>query len=747
MPPMGRCIICGTSTDGRVCDTHQEDVVFEFRGDRPDQLTADRYYRGRVDGYADFGVFVDLSEGVTGLLHRSKLDQRLESLDWDPGDTVYVQVTNVRDNGDIDLGWSIRQSDREFRGALIDDPEGDRMVDEEQAAAADEGRAEEADEGDDATEQVSDGGDVTGEPPQGDGAARTDAPPTPGASRGAGQGSDESVDDTRESTDSTGGKHDAATAAVEEVTEDDAAERGGGADEQEAHVGGDETGDASEAAGGADESSPEPERAAVETLADRVGENVRLEGEVVSVRQTSGPTVFELRDETGVVDCAAFEEAGVRAYPSIETGDVVRLDGEVRVRREELQVETEALVALADEERVAVEERMETALDEQAAPEAFEPLVDDPVVAEQLGDLEALATAIRRAVFQSRPVVVRHAATAEGYLAGAAIERATLPLVREEHTDADAAYHYFDRRPLEDGVYAMDDATTDVTRMLDNRERHDEKLPLFVFAAAGTTRDSLDGLDLLDVYDARAVAIDGPTVDPEIRETVETAADAGGERTATTLAATAAAGINADVEGDLRHLPAVSYWTDAPAAYVEAAAGAGVDTETARRLREAVALEACYQTYEDKRQLISELLFERATGLAEESSEQFRRKLDDELATTEANLDVREVGGVAMAVLDTDAFTHRFDFPPATLLLDELHRRTDEPVTVGVGRDELYVRADADLALRAVAGAARERAPDAGISARGSRAGKLVFLAGEREAAVDAVLEAVAERL
>ncbi|MEF8809199.1 S1 RNA-binding domain-containing protein, partial [Natronomonas sp.] len=126
---MGNCIICGTSTDGPVCDVHQEDVVFDFEGDEPSQLTAGRYYRGTVDGYADFGVFVNIGN-VTGLLHRSKLDRRLESLDWEPGDEVFVQVNNVRDNGDIDLGWSIRQSEREFRGVLVDAPDGDYLLDE-----------------------------------------------------------------------------------------------------------------------------------------------------------------------------------------------------------------------------------------------------------------------------------------------------------------------------------------------------------------------------------------------------------------------------------------------------------------------------------------------------------------------------------------------------------------------------------------------------------------------------------------
>jgi predicted RNA-binding protein with RPS1 domain len=149
---MGQCIICGKAVDGKICDSHEEDVVFEFEGTKPEQLARDRFYHGTVDGYADFGVFVNLGQHVTGLLHRSKLDRRLESLDWDVGDTVFVQVTNVRDNGDVDLGWSIRQAEREFRGVLVDDPErgeyepeavGEAAEETEEAAEAVE-KAEEA---------------------------------------------------------------------------------------------------------------------------------------------------------------------------------------------------------------------------------------------------------------------------------------------------------------------------------------------------------------------------------------------------------------------------------------------------------------------------------------------------------------------------------------------------------------------------------------------------------------------------
>ncbi|MFC6737519.1 S1 RNA-binding domain-containing protein, partial [Halolamina salina] len=141
---MGNCIICGADTEGHICQSHEEDVVFEFRGNSPDQLVENRFYRGVVDGYADFGVFVDLSSNVTGLLHRSELDGRLESLDWEAGDTVFVQVKNVRDNGNVDLTSSIRQADREFRGTLIQDGT-EELLPEDEEEEVEEGNGRERD--------------------------------------------------------------------------------------------------------------------------------------------------------------------------------------------------------------------------------------------------------------------------------------------------------------------------------------------------------------------------------------------------------------------------------------------------------------------------------------------------------------------------------------------------------------------------------------------------------------------------
>ncbi len=672
---MSTCIICGASTDGRVCDLHEEDVVFEFEGTKPDQLSPNRYYRGTVDGFAEFGIFIDIGDHVTGLLHKSELDKRIDSIDLEPGDTVYVKVKSVRDNGNIDLGWSIRQKKSRFRGALIDDP------------SADEERLPE-----EATDDEEDAG-----------AIRQTA-----------------------STSST-------QAETAETT--------------------DEPEPAPEPEPPAETTPREPLSTTVSELDDQVGELVRLEGELTSAHQTSGPTVFELRDETGTVECAAFEEAGVRAYPEIGEGDIVRLEGEVERRRGELQVETEALVVLEDDQAEAVTERMATALRNRARPDEVEPIAADDVVEGLTTELRDAATAIRRAVIEGRPIVVRHGATADGYASSAALERATLPLIRDQHQDPDAEYHYFERRPVEGSVYDMNDATRDVTMMLSAKDRHNEQVPLFVFVAVGGSAESVDGYDLLDVYGARRVLIDDQPVAADVTAAVDVAVApaTAGETTTTVLATTVAAHVNEAVRDELLHLPAVSFWDDVPAIYEQLATDAGYDQSAVRALREAVALEAHYQSYQDKRELIIDLLFadESDVGLAEHISEQFQKRVETATETAEAHLEEHETDAGKVLVLDTASYTHRFEFPPTELLLDELYRRHSEDVAaiVGVDEDEAYIRGDESIDVTAIVETARNAAPKAALDSRGARSGRIEFLAGERIQAQSALLSALGVEL
>jgi len=259
----------------------------------------------------------------------------------------------------------------------------------------------------------------------------------------------------------------------------------------------------------------------------------------------------------------------------------VRIDGEVESHRGDVQVESEALVLLEGEEAETVRRRLAEALTAEARPEGLQPLAGDETVAELADGLLDAAEAIRRAVLESRPIVVRHPATADGYVAGAAVERAVLPLIREEHAKSDAEYHYFTRRPLDDPVYGMDAATNDATRMLQDRDRHDEQLPLFLLVGTGSTTESADGIDLLSVYGVNAVVVDAEVADPETREAVDTLVSpeidgVDADLSTGALVASLASAVNDEVRTDLRHLPAVSYWAETPDRYVELARDAGL---------------------------------------------------------------------------------------------------------------------------------------------------------------------------
>ncbi|MFB6255632.1 MAG: OB-fold nucleic acid binding domain-containing protein, partial [Haloplanus sp.] len=59
------------------------------------------------------------------------------------------------------------------------------------------------------------------------------------------------------------------------------------------------------------------------------GETVTVEATVSQIKQTAGPTVIRCRDDTGIVACTAFEDAGVRAHPEVELDDAVRVSGTV----------------------------------------------------------------------------------------------------------------------------------------------------------------------------------------------------------------------------------------------------------------------------------------------------------------------------------------------------------------------------------------------------------------------------------
>ncbi|MDD1647092.1 MAG: OB-fold nucleic acid binding domain-containing protein, partial [Methanomicrobiales archaeon] len=164
-------------------------------------------------------------------------------------------------------------------------------------------------------------------------------------------------------------------------------------------------------------------------LGKYIGRMVRVEGEVAQIKQTGGPTIFALVDGNGTVNAAAFIEAGVRAYPEVQLGDIVSIHGEVMQRNSQLQVEVSGLAVLEGEEADRVRGAIDAALTERATPVERPFLVESPVLEKLRVPMLQIAAALRKAVFLGQPILVRHHADADGICAAVAIEQAVVSLI------------------------------------------------------------------------------------------------------------------------------------------------------------------------------------------------------------------------------------------------------------------------------------------------------------------------------
>ncbi len=617
---------------------HDEDVLYEFHGDDPDQLEPGRFYRGTVDGFADFGVFITLGESVTGLLHRSNVEGRLENLEWDAGDDVIVQVEGVRENGNVDLAWSIRQSDEEFRGIGTHDP---------------------------------DDGDATGAQPEEPAGSEPEPVEPP-------------------------------SHAPEPPAED-------------------ETSSPDEAAQPVEEA---PDRTSVEIadVEERVGDPVRLVGRVEEVRQTDGPTIFTLEDPTGQIECAAFEAAGVRAFPEIDIGDVVAIEGRPERHRGDVQVETESIQEVPEDEREELVSELEAAEREQARPDATSLILADPAFEEAVEEIVEIATELRRAVFAREVIVIRHPPSVDGVVAAAGIEHGLRQLAARTFADGEATSWFVTRRPMEDPCYELGDAMYDVT---DGEDRND----VVAVVGAGATEQDAAALDFLEVYDVAATVVD-PLALPE---------DAA-EGLVTPLAINIAGMIDEEVREDLVHLPAIAAGYDVPPSYRQLAREHGYEDQSVRERHEAIALISYYQRYDDKRELIADLLFdgEDAGDLAAHVAEQFRQRLETAVSTGEENATLESHDGSQLVTLDAASLTHRFTFPPRDLLADALRRETAADTVLVMDEDAAFVSTADGVDLAAIAAAVDGQVEQAAVAARRDR---LTFLAGKREAVRDAIVD------
>ena len=501
-------------------------------------------------------------------------------------------------------------------------------------------------------------------------------------------------------------------------------------------------------------------------LEANVGEQIHLEGEVVQVKQTGGPTIFHVTDEYGVVPCAAFEEAGVRAYPAVEIGDVVRVTGTPEHREGSVQIEVDGLSKLDAEDATAARERIEEALDARAQPHDVEPLIDWPAFEKLRPDLEEVAKLLRRTVLEGRPIRLRHHADGDGMCAAVPVQIALERFIADVHENEDAPRHLIKRLPAKAPFYEMEDATRDLNFALEDREKHGQQLPLLLMLDNGSTAEDVPAYETLAHYDIPIAVVDHHHPDPDaVGELLDAHVnpylhDEDYRITTGMLCVELARMIYPDITDELRHIPAVAGLSDRSKAdamddYIDLAIEEGYDEDRLQDLSEALDYAAFWLRYNSGDQLIQDLLQidsddgERHRELVSFLSDRAREDVDEQLDAAMPHLEHEDLDNDAhLYRIDVENFAHRFTYPAPGKTTGEIHDRkieeTGDPViTVGYGPDFAVLRSDGvRLDIPTMVSELEEEVPGGGVSGGGHLVvGSIKFVRGKREEVIDALVE------
>jgi RecJ-like exonuclease len=490
-------------------------------------------------------------------------------------------------------------------------------------------------------------------------------------------------------------------------------------------------------------------------LANRVGRTVTIEGEVEQIKQTSGPTIFTIVDETGIQNIAAFVEAGVRAFPDVLLSDIVRVVGEVMKRNNQLQIEADAVTTLTGEEAVEVRVRIEKALDRRAEPPVIPLLVESEVLRNLRPEMQKIAKIIRKAVFTSQPIILRHHADADGICSAVAIEQAVVALIRESGADFDADYFLFKRSPSKAPFYEIEDITRDLDFALKDHVRFGQKMPLVILTDNGSTLEDEPSLRIAQVYDLPFIVIDHHHPDAEIDRYLVAHVNpyhVGGDFgiTAGMLGTEVARLINPAVEARIRHLPAVAGVGDRSEAQERARFLALVqDTYTeddCKNIALALDYEQFWLRFNDGREIVKDILNlsgnrERHSKLVALLVEGANQMIEEQMSAAMPHVRERQLeNGALLFELDVEIHAHKFTFPPPGKTSGEVHDRlcrknpNTPVVTLGYGPDFAVLRSRGVLMnIPRMVRELHDEIPGGGISGGGHLVvGSIKFVEGMR---------------
>jgi len=318
-----------------------------------------------------------------------------------------------------------------------------------------------------------------------------------------------------------------------------------------------------------------------------------------------------------------------------------------------------------------------------------------------------VAKELRKAVFESRPIIIRHHWDADGVCGGVALEKALIDLVEKYHPDPEAKYYLIRRRVSRAPFYELEDVVKDLDEALEDIDRHGDKVPLVVLVDNGSGLEDVPAIRQFLIFGADVITIDHHFPDEEVDRYLLYHVNpykVGGDSnyTAGILSVEIARMVNPDV--DLKLLAGVSVVGDRAEGEVEKYVElTGLTREELQDIALAIEFEGFYLRFRPSSYIMHEILGfgrkDRQKKLVEMLSSYAKEAIEAQVKTAMEGVKVQELpNGVVLAALDVENYAKKFTFPPPGKLTGEVHDRLKQKyeriVTIGYGPDFAVIRSE-----------------------------------------------------
>jgi RecJ-like exonuclease len=323
---------------------------------------------------------------------------------------------------------------------------------------------------------------------------------------------------------------------------------------------------------------------------------------------------------------------------------------------------------------------------------------------------------IKNTIDEKRPVWIRHHADCDGYCGAVSLERVILKKLYKVHRRESDMFHYFHRYPSKTPFYDYSDAIKDLTNMLSEINRFEQKKPLIIVVDNGSSREDTLALKRLKVYNVQIIVIDHHPVEPENNIHIDIHInpllfDSDPRFTAGMMCAEIAHIFDIKEEG-LELLAALAGIADRAESteieeYIKLAEKKNFTKDDLSTLAEVVDFETYNIGYMESRYLVNDLLFsdlEKQKKIISILKHEITQRKEKMLSAIKRYVKYDDYGIYILSKLAVDEITHAGEYPmrgkTTSIAKDYLQESLKKPIIM-LGYDKTFItfRISEDLTL------------------------------------------------